>query len=238
MNLVTPPKKVVFGTPSLDKNVSCEYLVAMISTREALRANGILPDLSLMVGDCFIGKARNHIVTKFMESDAEALFFIDADQGWSPHDVIRLLLDPHDIVAGVVPKKADIGNWAHVFLDHDERFDCYLENGCLRAKACGTGFMRIKRSAIERYIDAYPDIYKPGDGSLMKYHYELFSPGVVGGEFWGEDIGFCNKWRAIGGEIWIDPNCSFKHVGIKSYEGNYLEHLQKTVNVQMIPLAA
>lgn len=233
MQLVKPPRKVVFGTPSLDKVVSCEYLISMIATNDALRQNGIQASLSLLGGDCFVGKARNNIVTAFMEKDADALFFIDADQGWHPDNVLRMLLDPHEIVAGVVPKKADLHNWSHVFLDLKDNLDCHMDNGLIRAKACGTGFMRLTRGAIERYIDAYPDIYKPGDGSTMKYHYQLFSPGVVDGEFYGEDIGFCNKWRALGGEIWIDPNCSFKHVGLKSYEGNYLEYLQKNFNVQM-----
>lgn len=233
MHLVKPPGKVIFGVPSLDKSVSCEFLTAIIPTIEALRQNGIQSSLAVLAGDCFIGKARNNIITSFMEKDAESLFFIDADQGWHPDDVLRMVLDPHEIVAGVVPKKADEHNWTHVFLDFNEKLDCTLEGGLIRAKAAGTGFMRLKRSAIEKFIDAYPEIYKPGDGSLTKYHYNIFSPGVTDGEFWGEDIGFCNKWRALGEWIWIDPNCTFKHVGLKTYEGNYLEHLQKTVTVQM-----
>ena len=32
---------------------------------------------------------------------------------------------------------------------------------------------------------------------------------------------FCNRWRSVGGEIWIDPRFVTDHVGKKNYSGIY-----------------
>lgn len=229
--------RVVFGTPTLDKSVCSEYLVSLIATINLLNQHGIQSDLAMIGGDCFIAKARNNIVTDFMEKDADTLFFVDADQGWDAADVLRIVLDPHELVAGVPPKKTDDGGqFAHVFLDHDADLQCYLEGGLMRAKACGTGFMRLKKSAVEKYIDAYPEIYQPGDGSTLKYHYNLFEAKIIDGQFWGEDLHFCNRWTALGEHCWIDPQCKFQHVGRKAWQGSYYEFLCKTAKVTTQPL--
>jgi hypothetical protein len=39
----------------------------------------------------------------------------------------------------------------------------------------------------------------------------------------GEDLTFCNKWRKIGGEIWVDHRLSIGHVGRHVYRGSIAE---------------
>jgi hypothetical protein len=40
-----------------------------------------------------------------------------------------------------------------------------------------------------------------------------------------EDYTFCNRWRAMGGEIWVDVRSKFTHVGAYSYDGDFWAYL-------------
>jgi hypothetical protein len=118
--------------------------------------------------------------------------------------------------------------------------ECIIENGLLKAKQIGTGFMRIKRTAVEKLIKAFPRRYCPGDGGPHALHYALFDARICwpdspdeNGQFWGEDLEFCQKWVSLGEAIWIDPNVSMQHVGRKVHQGNFLNYLKSTCAVTM-----
>ncbi len=53
------------------------------------------------------------------------------------------------------------------------------------------------------------------------------------GQFWGEDLIFCKKWIALGEHIWLDPNVTVEHIGRKSWQGNFMHHLQKFAKVEV-----
>ena len=222
--------KVVICTPSLDGNFSIEYHQSLVESIFILQSLNIAVDRSIVRGDCFIGKSRNHLVNLFYEQQGESLFFVDADQGWDAKAFVRMVLDHHEIVAGAVPKKADKEEngemqFNNVDLVTNEKSDCYVENGLLQARSVGTGFMRIKKSALDKFIKAYPEKYNAGDGS-KDFHHRIFESGIINGQFWGEDLYFCKKWCDLGEKLWIDPNIDFSHVGRKVYTGNYLQYLQ------------
>ncbi len=37
----------------------------------------------------------------------------------------------------------------------------------------------------------------------------------------GEDYLFCDRARAIGYEVWIDPTIKLGHMGVQEYEGDF-----------------
>ena len=213
--------------------------------------HGIILDTCFVGGDAFVAKARNGLVQSFIESwkseyPADMLLFIDDDQAWDEQAVLRAALDPHEIIAAAVPKKMDAAagepqTFNNVMLDTDPDGKCFVENGLLRATQIGSGFMAIKRGAIEKLIKAYPQRYAPGDGGLHEAHYNLFESKVIWdekdpmvmGQFWGEDLQFCKKWCALGEKIWLDPNVSMEHIGRKTWTGNFLHFLQQHASVQI-----
>lgn len=225
--------RVMIGTPSLDGNLTVEYVSSLMHTQQLCQSNGIVCDLSILRGDCFIAKARNNIVKQFMDSECDSLFFIDADEGWDAIAFLRMVLDPHEIVAGAVPKKTDAIEFNGLNLDAEKNGDCHVENGLLRAKHVGTGFMRIKRSVIQKFIDAGAVKYKPGDGSPHEFLWEVFETGIKDGQFWGEDLLFCEKWLNMGGYVWIDPVIDFSHAGRKCYKGNFFKFLEAAGAVKL-----
>jgi hypothetical protein len=40
------------------------------------------------------------------------------------------------------------------------------------------------------------------------------------GVYLSEDYAFCARWRALGGEIWLDLHSRLTHTGTSSYEGD------------------
>ncbi len=233
--------RVLIGTPSLDGNLCVEYVSSLMFTQQRCADFGVLCDLSVLRGDCFIAKARNNIVRQFMDSECDTLFFIDADQGWEADAFVRMVLDSHEIVAGAVPKKTDSVEFNGCNLVAETNGDVPIENGMLKASRVGTGFMRIKRSVIEKMIVAGAREYMPGDGSAYPFIWEIFETKIIQnegdarGQFWGEDLAFCEKWRLMGGSIWIDPSINFTHVGRKSYKANFYEYLKTAGAVKTAP---
>lgn len=232
--------RVQICTPSLDGVPSIEYQTSLIKTNNLLLQHGHYVDLNFIRGDQFISKARNGLVQGFLESPEkpDVLFFIDDDEGWDEQAFLRICLDNHGIVAAAVPKKTDSGEFNNVILDVQAGNACVIENGMIRAKQIGTGFMAIKRWAIEKMVKAYPQQYRPGDGGPHELHYALFdarihwAPEGVG-QFWGEDLDFCRKWCELDERIWIDPNVAMLHAGRKVYSGNFLDYLRATCEVEL-----
>ena len=89
-------------------------------------------------------------------------------------------------------------------------------------KYAGLGIAKMSRQMIEHMIRAYPRSYHPRQLPDLLVP-ALFEIKWEAGEMNGEDVCFCNKWRAIGGTVWVDPNQVTEHVGKKSYIGHYSE---------------
>lgn len=232
------PPRVLIGTPTLDGNLTVEYVSSLMFTNQKCAQYGITLDLCMLRGDCFIDKARNNIAKQFLDGECDKLFFIDSDQGWDADAFVRIVLDHHELVAGAVPKKADDLQFNCLNLDAAPNGDCFIENGFLRAKHVGTGFMCVSRSVFEKMIAAHPeDKYRPGDGSPHESLWNFFATGPLDGQYWGEDLYFCEKWKNLGGYVWIDPCIDFVHTGRKAYKGNLYRFLQANGAVQAGPTA-
>ncbi len=248
--------RVMLATPTLFRVPTVEYQMSVMKTVNLLMQHGHVMDTCFVGGDAFIGKARNGLVQSFIETwrgdyPSDMLLFIDDDEAWDEHAVLRMVNDPHEIIAAAVPKKMDAKEgepqtFNNVMLDVDPRGQCYVENGLLRATQIGSGFMSIKRGAIEKMIKAYPQRYAPGDGGVHPLHYNLFEPKIiwdekdpmVTGQFWGEDLLFCKKWCALGEYIWVDPNVTMEHIGRKTWVGNFMHHLQKYAKVEVTTMSS
>ena len=92
----------------------------------------------------------------------------------------------------------------------------------------GTGFMRLRRDCLEKMVAAYPALRlkhpaNPGD----RHFHALFDTGIVDGDFVGEDFTFCDRWRAIGGQVLVDPALNLGHHGAVAYDEPLLKYLQR-----------
>nr|QQZ50657.1 hypothetical protein JKL49_04090 [Phenylobacterium glaciei] len=67
------------------------------------------PDRGTGGGDALITRARAAMADKFLKSGASHLLFVDADIGFKPEQVFRLLDADRDLVGASIPSRASTG---------------------------------------------------------------------------------------------------------------------------------
>tara|TARA_Y200000002_G_scaffold299412_2_gene254301 strand:- start:17601 stop:18449 length:849 start_codon:yes stop_codon:yes gene_type:complete len=105
-----------------------------------------------------------------------------------------------------------------------------IEKNLTEVKHVATGFMMIKRAVIEKMSEAFPYTKYTDDVNYLEEHenqyaYALFDCGVEDGHYLSEDWMFCNRWRKLGGKIYVDVSINLSHTGIEQYNGSFLSTL-------------
>src|SRR6202163_2861268 len=98
---------LVVATPCFGGQVSSIYAGSVFHLQRAVRSR---PNMELTVlmrdGDALITRARANLVTLFLDNPAAThLLFVDADIGFRPDQVFRLIESEADVVAGIYPIK-------------------------------------------------------------------------------------------------------------------------------------
>lgn len=223
MTTIGKRERVLICIPAYDAKVSvptCQSLVFSIAAASRVHAINI----EFECGNAIIARARNELLAKFMAGGYDQLFFIDADLGWQPDALLRLTNYPEEIVGGIYPYRYDdahdAGKWPVKWVAKPGETLEANEHGLLEVDGAPTGFLRIRRSAVEKLISANPDKLVQCPNAVNGWYYALFNNEVRNGKFTGEDYYFCDLWKQIGGKVWIDPNIGFEHMGVKSWRGN------------------
>jgi len=219
-----PNRTVMIGTPSLDGSLLVQYVSSLMMSRTLLDQNGIQTDVNFLLQSSLIMEARNSIVADFLESRADDLVFIDADIQWDPQGLLRLLNHDAAVVSGAYRRKSEplsfpirFPGGATVTLDR--------RTGLMEASRVGCGFLRLRRDALQTMTEKLPQLRYNGtrpDGSKRSC-WALFDTSLVDGELCGEDYTFCDRWRSVGGQVWLDPEIVLKHIGNRAWEGSIKE---------------
>jgi hypothetical protein len=240
---------LLIGTPCYGGLVAQGYMESVIGLMVYGSAHGFDMTLALNGHDSLITRSRNKIVSAFLDRpQATHLFFIDADISFKPEAVKRFLDFDQDVVAGMYPIKnidwprfksrmrpeageaelREIGlNFVGTPLVGEGREE---RDGFVTGSYAGTGFMLIKRRVFERMIAAYPETkYEiahtyPRVAKQSPNQYALFDCMIEKGTniYLSEDFAFCNLWRALGGQIWLDTKTCLTHTGVYNYQGTPL----------------
>jgi hypothetical protein len=201
------------------------YTVALAETCVLLSRVGIPFHYNVVVGQSNLPRARNVLVARFLASDASDLMFIDDDIGWDQADVVRLLASDQPLLAGIYRRKIEqpneVAGWSCQFLPGVAEGLNIDAMGNVEVARAATGFMRIQRQVFEEMIRAHPE-WKGGGGQEelspheQPFYHRFF---VYDDDEATEDYVFCDRWRAIGGRVFIDPSLTLSHVGEKAYTG-------------------
>lgn len=216
---------VRFSTPSLNHQVTLEYLMSALATQKLLLEAGVVHTWANRPGDPFIAKARSSEACDFLATDATDLFFLDDDIGWPAEKVLEFIQSDAPVIAGVYPHKMEEVSWPCSL----EAVDGELvrrEDGLYGAVLAPTGFMRIKRWVLERLYEKAPP-YREIEASGKTFERRaIFNSGpAADGQWWGEDYDFCNSCRLNGIDIWIDAGIGFFHRGNKRWAGRMAESI-------------
>lgn len=222
--------KVVFATPTLGGKVALNFHQSMMQTAAVLRNEGIRAACIERDGDPYLARVRNRLLTYFCNRclDATDLFWIDSDVGgYQPQKIVEFLRAPEEILAGIYPMKTPKVDfpWEPVFSE-DTCDVVRNERGMLLTRIVPTGFLRMKRSAVEK-LAAASDTFMAHDMTPEEIKiYNVFETGIgPGNRFWGEDCMMSEKWLRLGGELWVDPDIQFTHHGSGNWSGRLADHL-------------
>jgi hypothetical protein len=170
--------------------------------------------METMTNESLISRARNTLTAKFLlNKDSTHLMFIDADIGWEPWHLLVLLDRQKDVIGGLYPMKSLPVKWCVNGFDGAEEGP----NGLQEVTKTGTGFLLIKRDVFEK-MDKHPAV-KPFnndiglDPALNPYMKTYFDTAVRENRYYSEDWTFCENWRDLGGQIWVDKRVLLKHTG-------------------------
>ena len=178
-----------------------------------------------------INRGRNSLVAKFLAGDATHAMFIDADIGFDPIDVVKLIGHDVDVVAGIYPQKVLPVRHVVNTLDTSKKKGNLLEVGTV-----GTGFMLIKRIVFDRMITELPAQPYTDDIGLGEefdgHQYDFFNCSIDSqGRYLTEDWTFCRNWRKIDGKIWADLTIDLTHTGYFQFPPN-LKDLRKKYKIK------
>lgn len=211
--------RLTIVTPMQDEQVDVAYHSSLQHTLIELARRGVQANVRQTAGGSHIGKARENLLWQAMRTNPTHLMFIDADMGWQPKAVARLLSADLDFcaVAGVY-KQEEVKACAN-FLPGDQNFHAHTH--FLEVRDVGFAFVMLKASVIEKMCAAYPELqYDAGEHDEYALFLDMIdkSEGEHGTRL-SEDLSFCRRWRAIGGQIWLDSQMALIHAGRKEYTG-------------------
>lgn len=231
-----PMPKLIIATAFYELRGFSPYIVSLVETAKLLTQVGIEWQFWQLSGDSYVERAKNTIMTKFLEeADATHLLMVDSDMEWDPMAVLKLLQLPDPLIVGSYPQKNAWGRWTSIpesRMGEDGKehpVGRMIEGGraLLKAAYLAGGFMMIKRPVLEMFRDKYPELrYRDpsADPHAPEREYISFSECVTkDGLRWGEDRVFGQRLDAIGIAPMIYPDINFGHYGVKGWTGNFHE---------------
>jgi hypothetical protein len=240
-----PPYSLVVGTPCCGGQLSWLYAESLLKLQRVCSRRGVSLGFLLLPGDALITRARQAIVSHFLQNfDATHLLFIDADIGFEPEQIFRLLEFGEDFTAAAYPIKKI--NWELIagavqagrsplesatlsyVLEVERLEELATRNGFVKARYAGTGFLMIRRAALIAMIERYPELryqreHKEDDPLKdSRWRSALFNCLIdeTTGTYLSEDYSFCRRWTDMGGEIWVDYKSHLNHVGPMIFRGD------------------
>lgn len=232
--------RIVLSLPCYGGKVDQPFMQCVLHT---LGSISIIPFIDFMPGDSLVNRARNNLAHNFLNGypglkDGKPtkilydwLLFIDTDLIFQPDAVTKLyelaVRKGPGIYAGTYPikqlkPKVVFNNMPGCFPDAE---------GIVEVREAGTGFMLIHRDVFTKMIEKFSDEMRfetdMGDqGGPRTIKYDFFTVGVrtdplLGYKrFLSEDWYFCQRWREMGGKVWMHTKIQCGHIGQFVYPGN------------------
>jgi hypothetical protein len=158
---------------------------------------------------CYIHKNRNYICSKFLDTPAQYLWFVDTDIQFGPDYLQKLCAKAEELDADVLASP-------YLLLDGSVTFYSELNPGRYTSfgelesdavydlDAAGTGNMLIHRRVLTNLRDNFEGWHR-GRSSTQDFPAAWFAYDMAGGTVLGEDYTFCRRAKKQGFSIkgWV-----------------------------------
>lgn len=227
------------AVPSYSGNINVEVAHSInVEMLEAFNQNIPLL-LTFHSEDAIITRARNAMVMDFLASDPNVftdMIFLDADIGFPQGTLIRLAQHPVDIVGGCYPFRRDPIGFPLTFIKGNMTERDPVTN-LLKVAGMPAGCLKISRRALETIMARFPDYWYYEEKAQQGKAWRFFEFLTLSHRFFGEDYAFCALAREAGIDIWCDIDITFKHIGVKHFEGNLAAWIAEKTNPAPDPFA-
>ena len=214
--------------------------MSYIKWSNTARQLGLDWTVETMTNESLISRARNTLTAKFLHNkESTHLMFIDADIGWEPWHLLVMLDAQKDVIGGLYPMKSLPVKWCVNGLPGVAEDP---NSSLVEVSKTGTGFLLMKRDVFEK-LDSHPavrafanDIGLPAE--LNQYMKTYFDTAVREGRYYSEDWTFCENWRDLGGQVWVDKRVLLRHTGTYVFDGNAQEQVYRDLKAIFEPQTA
>jgi glycosyltransferase involved in cell wall biosynthesis len=210
--------KVVFCCPTVTRPYQ-QFLDAMYAEVPILDAAGIDHALVWEIGCPYISHARANMLRKALDTQPDAVVFLDHDLSWKPGDLLKLIQTPGDVVCGTYRFKQEDEKYMGNVVGDDDGKPIRRDDECILGNWVPAGFLKVTAQAVHDIMAAYPELMF---GSRYRPHIDLFNHGAHEWIWYGEDYAFSRRWNDMGRQIWINGALSIDHHGADgtAYPGN------------------
>jgi len=188
--------------------------------------------------DSLISRVRNVHISVFHDQFPDCDYFISLDSDIEIMNVFKgenifdkLVAHNVDFVGGLYALKREdrVASSSITITGDIPKFN----TGLVETPWLSSGCWCLKRSAVTKMINAYPELHYDGDDNATGSKvYGLYIPMIYDlketdfpstnkklpfRKYLSEDWSFAQRWYALGGKIFADTSIILKHVGRKSY---------------------
>lgn len=249
--------KIMIGTPAYNGQVTTAYVETLLRLLDHFRSRR--PQVRFepkLLSSSMLPFLRNLYASLVLEDESYThLLFIDADMGFGPTLIERMLDADRPVVGAMSPHRsfdlrrhyalkeeiADASvarlvaiDYVHANTVERSGHEVRMHGPLLRVGRAGAGVLLIRRDALETMKARYPELWC----ERIEETYSRFGlkTGVLQcfeampdehGLYGGEDAAFCRRWvEGCGGEIWAVATETVVHVGPERFVGHYATKLR------------
>ena len=224
---------VMIAVPSYTGQVHIATMRSIISDVARLMSRGDYVTIVDDIGAADIYDIRARLVARFLSTEATHLMMVDNDVAWAPGGICRLVDHDLDCVAAIYPKRTLPPQYCMRFVDDKEGLVQDPNTGLIEVAGISAGFLCMGRSMLKRMVEHYRNdpvagVYIRDDQEIVGI-WDIYRTGT---QKLGEDYSFCQRWRDIGGRIWIDPTIQMAHIGFHGFKMDMMEVLEAEAQKQ------
>jgi hypothetical protein len=228
--------RVHFCMPCYGGQLTEQTFMSYIKWANMARQLGIDWTVETMTNESLISRARNTLTAKFLATEGSThLMFVDADIGWEPWHLLVMLDAQKDVIGGLYPMKSMPIKWCVNGIPGTVEDP---NSNLIEVSKTGTGFLQIKREVFEK-LNGHPAT-KPFandiglDPALNQYMKTYFDTAVREGRYYSEDWTFCENWRDLGGQVWVDKRVLLRHTGTYVFDAATQDKLYQDLHALVL----
>ena len=234
-------RSILVVTPAYGGLAYVGYISGLLNLERVCREKNIKIDYEFCYNESLIPRARNTLTDLFYNrTNYTHLLYLDADIEFEAEDIIKMLDYDKPLVGGVYPKKSI--NWEKITelvnKNNENELTCEniqaiikncvvillddpainLNDDFIETRYTGTGILLIQRIVLDKMRESFPnDVYTAGDKLRTTDFFRYFDTELKDRIYLSEDYWFCDRWRQLGGKVYLYTKFRCKHWGTYAY---------------------